>query len=180
MDAQMASRSFIMHWRNFVSISICSLLLTPAAWAIRPDTNPGVSVRIEALELAVSDLQVLVTTQQGEIVALENRLSGVTRGADPNTGQDTLTFSGMNVQIVNGMGTTESTNATGNLIIGYNEQRDWAGGANYRDGSHMLVIGNQHNYSAEAYGGMLIGRHNDVTGHFASVSGGAGNTASGL
>lgn len=115
---------------------------------------------------------------EARIAELEALLAGVTRGIDPNTGSDTLQFSGMNVQVVNGAGATDAINGTGNLIVGYNEIRDWEGGVNYRTGSHMIVVGYQHNYSNA--GGLLVGRHNDVTGPFASVSGGAGNLASGL
>lgn len=115
---------------------------------------------------------------EARIAELEALLAGVSRGIDPNTGHDTLQFSGMNVQIVNGVGTTDSLSGTGNLIVGYNEMRDWEGGVNYRTGSHMIVVGYQHNYNNA--GGLLVGRHNDVTGPFASVSGGAGNLASGV
>ena len=38
-------------------------------------------------------------------------------------GNDTLQFSGMNVQIVNRDGMTESMNGAGSLIVGYNESR---------------------------------------------------------
>ena len=58
---------------------------------------------------------------ENKIDALEELLAGVSRGVDPNTSQDTLTFTNMNVQIVNGSGGTDGeTTGTGNLIIGYN------------------------------------------------------------
>ena len=72
--------------------------------------------RFEALEARVSDLE-------SENAALKDLLYGVSRMIDPNTGQDTLRFSSMNVQIVNGNGTTfNNSNGTGNLIVGYNEE----------------------------------------------------------
>ena len=90
---------------------------------------------------------------EAKIDALEALLAGVSRGVDPNTSQDTLTFTNMNVQIVNGTGTTEEeTTGTGNLIIGYNEPRDESYAqvpcpsdvntefrCNRRTGSHMLA-----------------------------------------
>ena len=104
-------------------------------------------------------------------------LTGVSRGTDPNTGKDTLTFSNMNVQIVSGSGSTDaSTTGMGNLIIGYNELR---GSGDDRSGSHMLVIGQSNNYTASSYGGMVVGLHNETSNQHASISGGSYNKASG-
>ena len=50
----------------------------------------------------------------------------------------TLRISGLNVQIVNGEGATASTNALGNLILGYNEPSQETA---RRTGSHNLVLG---------------------------------------
>ncbi len=120
------------------------------------------------LEQRVADLETLVTD-------LENLLAGVSRINDPNTLQDTLRFSGMNVQIVNGTGTTDGTpDGTGNLIIGYNELR--FEGGDIRDGSHMLIVGDENNYSS--FGGIVVGFFNETVGEYASVSGGSFNVAS--
>ncbi len=113
---------------------------------------------------------------EARVAALEALLANVTRGQDPNTEQDTLTFTAMNLQLVSGSGATEGpVNGTGNLLIGYNELR---GGdeTDDRSGSHMLVIGRLNNYSS--YGGMVVGFFNATSGDHASVSGGTGNTAS--
>ena len=113
---------------------------------------------------------------QAEIDELTTLLAGVSRGTDPNTSQDTLTFTNMNVQIVSGSGTTDGeTNGKGNLIIGYNE----AGNPNgdNKTGSHMMVGGSYNNYNS--FGGMVVGIYNETSASFASVSGGASNTASG-
>src|SRR5690606_35194649 len=64
---------------------------------------------------------------------------------------ETAVFEGCNVQIVNGVGATDSTNALGNLIIGYNENQ--SGYA--RNGSHNLVVGRDHGYTS--YGGFVAG-----------------------
>ena len=114
---------------------------------------------------------------ESRIEELEGLLQDVSRLIDPNTGYDTVRFEGVNVQIVNGNGTTHGeTLGTGNLIIGYNELRDNEG--NYRDGSHMLVIGEANNYTSGSYGGMVVGSWNETSAPFASVSGGNSNTAS--
>ncbi len=107
------------------------------------------------------------------ITQLEALLANVTRLLV--NGQDTIRFSGVNVQIVNGSGNTgEPINGLGNLIVSYNELR---GSGDVRTGSHNVVVGRWHNYSS--YGGMVTGISNTISGPYASVSGGCGNTASG-
>jgi len=103
-------------------------------------------------------------------------LAGVTRLNDPdNFDMDTLRFTNMNLQIVSGTNSTNGlANGTGNLIIGYNEQR---ASGNDRSGSHMLVLGKRNNYSS--YGGIVAGFWSETSGKFSSVTGGYSNTASG-
>jgi hypothetical protein len=79
------------------------------------------------------------------------------------------------LRLLNGLGFTETTNGTGNLIVGYNEPRD--GGENRRTGSHNVVVGKQHNFSS--VGGVVVGLHNEISGTFAAVGGGVRNTAAG-
>ena len=119
-----------------------------------------------------------LSAMESRIEELEGLLQDVSRLIDPNTGYDTVRFEGVNVQIVSGSGTTDGeTSGTGNFIIGYNELRDDEG--NYRDGSHMLVIGGANNYTSDSYAGMVVGSWNETSAPFASVSGGNSNTASG-
>jgi hypothetical protein len=101
----------------------------------------------------------------------------------------TIRISGVNVQIVNGMGATNGnpnapdsvdaaltdTNCVGNLILGYNELR---GGGDDRTGSHNLVLGTRNNYSE--FGGIAGGYENGVDGIYASAVGGTFNHADGL
>ena len=86
-----------------------------------------------------------------------------------------VVITGANLRIVNGLGSTDTTNGLGNLIVGYNEER--GGGQDNRTGSHDVVIGSQHNFSS--FGGLIVGTRNEISGRFASVSGGEDNTASG-
>ena len=97
-------------------------------------------------------------------------------------GCKTLVVSGVNLQIVNGMDETATTNCLGNLIVGYNEDQvdgEWApfDAAGDRTGSHNLIIGKEHTYSN--YGGLVAGLGNTISGTFSSVSGGHVNTSSG-
>jgi hypothetical protein len=86
-----------------------------------------------------------------------------------------VVISGANLRIVNGLGRTETTNGLGNLIVGYSELR---GQNNVRTGSHNVAVGPFHNFSR--FGGLVVGRFNEISGDFASVSGGQLNTASGF
>ncbi len=154
--------------------------------------NANLQQAISTLQSDNANLQQSNTDLLQRVAALEAKLTPVTY----NDNQKKLLIEGVNVQIVNGAGTTDSTNSTGNLIIGYNEaatseicsigpyleQADceanggtWA--ANQRQGSHNVVIGDQHQYTR--YGGFVTGFRNVINGKIASVSGGTNNTASG-
>ena len=87
----------------------------------------------------------------------------------------TLRITGINVQVVNGQGTTNTTNGLGNLIVGYNELGNFNG--DDRTGSHNLVTGQANSFSS--YGGLVAGQGNTVSGRWSSVSGGQDNTAYG-
>jgi hypothetical protein len=93
----------------------------------------------------------------------------------------TLRLTGVNLQIVNGLEGTQTTNGSGNLIVGYEETRPAGAGVddnvNFRTGSHNIVVGMKHNYTS--YGGLVAGLENTVNGDFASISGGCTNTVTG-
>jgi len=123
------------------------------------------------------DLPLRVAELESQVEALLALLGGITRLDDPNTGQDTLRLTGMNLQVVSGAGVTgEIPNGTGNVIIGYNELSPDAA-LDSRSGSHMLVVGTNNSYSS--FGGMVVGSTNTASGAFASVSGGVLNEATG-
>jgi hypothetical protein len=114
------------------------------------------------------------------VAALEQLLQPFTR-----VGPEVV-LTGANLHIRNGLGRTNCTsepdepipdcpNGVGNLIIGYNERREF--GENIRTGSHNVVVGQQHNFSR--VGGLVVGDFNEISGDFAVVSGGQRNTASG-
>jgi hypothetical protein len=86
-----------------------------------------------------------------------------------------VVISGANLRIVNGLGTTDTTNGLGNLLVGYNEPR--GDGTDTQTGSHNVVVGKEHNFSR--FGGLVVGEHNEISGDFAVVSAGRLNTASG-
>src|SRR5215510_11442422 len=53
------------------------------------------------------------------MATLENKLSAMTFDGAANE----VVITGANLRIVNGLGSTETTNGLGNLIVGYNEPR---------------------------------------------------------
>ncbi|MFT7462772.1 MAG: hypothetical protein ACI9EF_001114 [Pseudohongiellaceae bacterium] len=102
----------------------------------------------------------------------------------------TLRISGINVQIVNGLGATNgntrnpftinlpntTVNGLGNLIVGYKELGNTMGYD--RTGSHNVVLGQSNSY--KSFGGQVGGRGNTITGLFAALTGGEKNHAKGF
>ena len=100
----------------------------------------------------------------------------------------TIRITGVNVQLVNGLGATNGnsalplsvdptetlTNGVGNLIVGYAETT--YGGVE-RTGSHSVLMGV--NGSHTSFGGIVSGAANRARAPHASAIGGSGNTASG-
>lgn len=99
------------------------------------------------------------------IVHLDDGNGGLTK---------TLRVEGVNLQVVNGAGKTDSKNGLGNLIVGYNELR---GQDNARTGSHNIVGGLKSNY--ESYGGQVVGWANWISSPYATVTGGSASRAMG-
>jgi hypothetical protein len=118
------------------------------------------------------------------VAALEDLLKHFSRKGNE------VFITGANLHLVNGLGLTGCTgaleepipdcpnpNGLGNLIVGYNEPRGDVAEKNIRTGSHNVVVGQHHNFSR--FGGLVVGFANEISGDFASVSGGRGSTASG-
>jgi hypothetical protein len=84
-------------------------------------------------------------------------------------GKPTIQLSGVNVQIVNGQGTTASTNGEGNLVVGYDENP----GNHAQTGSHDLILGEEQTFTS--YSGLVAGKRNTISGPFTSVLGGLNN-----
>jgi hypothetical protein len=133
--------------------------------------DPALEGRVAALEAEVAALEAEVEELRGlsgDVAELQALLAGVERNGD------TLTFSGMNVQVVNGLGNTYTENGLGNIVVGYNED---FGNDEIRTGSHFVVVGRDHTYTT--YGGIVVGYDNSVVAPYSSVSGGIHGIASG-
>ncbi len=119
----------------------------------------------------VKKLEKRIARMEKTIKKLSNLLQGVSRQ------KNELTFSGINLHVVNGTGKTAGkVNGLGNLIVGYNEPRT-GGHVAKHTGSHNVIVGSMHSYSS--YGGLVVGSTNTISGKYSAVSGGQWNTASG-
>ncbi|MEL6345062.1 MAG: hypothetical protein AAFV53_18250, partial [Myxococcota bacterium] len=87
-----------------------------------------------------------------------------------DTANDLVVYTGANVVIQNGDGSTDTENGVGNLVVGY--LGDSAGG----DGSHNIVIGDNHTWNS--YANLITGEGNAAEAPYAVLSGGQGNTGS--
>ena len=169
----------------------------------------------------INALQTSSTSQQASIdtletdnaslltdnAALQNFITTVIpylNGGMDGQGNPAVFFSGVNVLVNNGLGSTFTVNGTGNLIVGYNEEEVSNSGPNYCDttdsggsaftsqitcesvggvwtdvslktGSHNLIVGPRNGYTQ--YGGFIAGVGNVTAGVFASVSGGSNGIA---
>lgn len=76
-------------------------------------------------------------------------------------------FTGTNVHVRNGNGTTNSANALGNLIVGYNESN--AAHGQDRTGSHNIVVGRLHDFTS--FAGLIAGGSNRADGPASFIAG---------
>ena len=157
---------------GILAVALCALVLvfaTPRATAQQGGRGSNLLARVVALEATVA-------AQQGQIASLTSRNAVLEEKTQfMSVLGDTTLFSGTNVQVVNGLGSTILTNGLGNLIVGYNEFEAPFG--DERGGSHNIVVGIYHDYTA--VGGLVAGIRNNILESWASVTGGRFNTASG-
>jgi hypothetical protein len=190
--------------RNCASaITVFLLASAPAIAQHKP--RPTLEQRVSVLEAIVGAQAEQIDQLQDRIHRLRDRLLATERVIEDHraklacmsmTGNDVF-FTGCNVNIVNGLASTETTNGVGNLIVGYNEPTSvddhLPNSPSIRTGSHNLVMGTLNSYTS--YSGVVTGRKNairapnaNVTGsidstaaaEFAIVSGGIRNNASGV
>ena len=179
-----------------------AVLLGCSVWPVSAQSMPD---QIVALKAQISDLQNQIGSLQAGLMALNHNsvlaLNGV---LSYDAGTKTAIFTGANVFIVNGQGTTASANGLGNLIVGYNGPPNpypsltppFCTDGAYPDqasclsagqvwgntqkllGSHNVIIGDGHSYTS--FGGLAVGNTNIINRSYASVSGGQFNIASGI
>ena len=126
----------------------------------------------------------LAAIQANKALALGPYVSVTTAALNGVRGPHIL-FTGANVHVLSGSGATDDNvpsggalTGLGNLIIGYDEPVSAGGdGPQPRTGSHNLIVGAEHTW--QSFGGFVAGWRNLILAPWASVSGGAGNAASG-
>ena len=81
---------------------------------------------------------------------------------DDGTGNlvPTIRVNGANLQVVNGLGSTQTTNSAGNLIVGYNEPGNIRIG-DHRTGSHNISFGEGNSFSS--FGGLVGPKGNSIS-----------------
>src|SRR5258708_39209877 len=98
--------------------SAAAVLLACGVWPVSAQSVPD---QIAALKAQVSDLQNQVSSLQARFMTLnDNSVLDLNGVLSYDAGTRTVAFTGANVFIVNGQGTTASANGLGNLIVGYN------------------------------------------------------------
>lgn len=187
-----------------------SLMLSVSCWAqaggvsvphnFSPNTPAKaseVNANFAALVAKINQLENRIADLEGNsVIALDGVLKLGTYDADEQ--YPTAIFEGVNLQVVDGTGTTDGSHGAGNVIIGYNEfsgsspdfcsnpsfdnQLDCEIGGfiwdnNVHRGSHNLVLGKGNSF--DNYAGIVAGADNISNGTFASVLGGQVNTATG-
>jgi hypothetical protein len=174
--------------------------------AARGDLSAASTTR-ESLQVQLSALQQQVDAMKRQLDTLRADVGGLRANSvwdlngyltfEVSNGYPTAVFRGVNVQIVNGMGDTQTVNGTGNLIVGYNRPNTngfvcslgvtesaavclanggvWA--QSHKGGSHNIVGGDFNNYSS--WGGLVLGLENALSAPYTAVLGGARNRAEG-
>jgi len=134
---------------------------------------------VQDQQTQIDDLLARVETLESQNAAMAALLSGVSRNGS------TLVLTAMNLQIVNGLGSTDgdfgfgpTANGLGNLIVGYDEVTDGCtDDCELKTGSHSIIVGPRHEYTS--YGSVVVGVHHRALAPYASALGGTGNYVSG-
>ena len=135
----------------------------------------GIMLDTLTLEDAFLMMMAQIIELQGQVEALQ---ASVIPGLSDHVSvvnDETVLFSEVNLQVVNGQGTTSSVNGLGNLIVGYNESDSLT---TERGGSHNLVMGRWNQYNA--YSGIVHGLRNTVMNHESAAIAGSNNMVSGV
>jgi hypothetical protein len=130
------------------------LVLVPGlALADRPDVTGLKQQMIQLIKEVrnmrseLADTHAELTATRAELAVLKNNtvlgLDGLVTLIRDANGFETVRFSGVNLQVVNGEGVTDSLNGLGNVVIGYNNHDDIFSD---RLGSHNIILGDNQGY----------------------------------
>ena len=180
--------------------SAVTQLQEEAATAVTAADLDALDTRVTANEAEIATTRADVTANTNSLTTLQSSLNTLQTQADQNStdisglqdltqdisrevvdGHPSVLFTGVNVHVRSGQGTTGGfnfelqpiRNGRGNLIVGYNEAP--SSGSVIRTGSHNLVVGRGHEYTH--FGGVVAGYANEIRGPYANVLGGQRNVA---
>ncbi len=132
--------------------------------------------QVTTLTSQVSSLQTTLTAVQNNHALALGRYVSVDSSAENGLKGPHIIFSGANVHIESGSGSTVDTSGLGNLVVGYDEDSLAASTiVGHRSGSHNLVVGPQHEFTSS--GSVVFGYANFTSANYASISGGECNAA---
>jgi trimeric autotransporter adhesin len=170
---------------------VAATLIVPALAYAQGNPIAKLEAQVDALQNTVTALQTQVNTLQTQLSTVQsnNALAlGPFVSVDPNSENGVagpnIKFTGANIHILSGSGTTDdnllnggSLTGLGNLIIGYDEVYvAFPRGTTGRGGSHNLVVGRFHNFTS--VGGLIGGETNTINAAWASITGGNHNLVS--
>jgi hypothetical protein len=140
--------------------------------------------QLKALQAQVTALQASVSALQHNSVQSIAPYVSVDFNVENGVKAPNITFHGANIHIVNGSGSTASTNGLGNLIIGYDESSTTAIPASAlaagdRGGSHNLVMGSGNKFTTWASSGIVNGDANLLNAREGVILTGNGNRITG-
>ncbi len=136
----------------------------------------ALQAQVTSLTSQVSSLQTTLTAVQNNHALALGPYVSVDSSAENGLKGPHIIFSGANVHIESGSGSTVDSSGLGNLVIGYDEDSMAASTIDgNRSGSHNLVVGPQHEFTSS--GSVVFGYANFTSVKFASVTGGECNTA---
>ena len=180
-----------------IKIKAILLLLTGLFFSLAVSAQTSTLQRLEA---KIAELEAVVLKQQASIDRIRrNRILNLQSYVKKQG--NTIIFEGVNLQVTNGSGFTNTSNATGNLIIGYDETstssrfqvpdvcsngrfetaedctiNNHVWGKAQKTGSHNLIVGSGHSYTQSA--GVVFGAANAINGANSVVLGGSENVSS--
>lgn len=180
---------------NFRTAALCGAIMLAYQAAHAQSPIAALAARVSALEATVATQQASIANLAAQVATLQStsasqRAAITAVGAKvtaletsnvmglnnyitvtTTAGKTRVLFNAVNLQVVNGLGGTETTNGVGNVIIGYDEVSP----TTEKSASHSLVLGRENSYTG--YGGMVTGFRNRIRSAYSSVLSGTSNVA---
>ncbi|MBI5279315.1 MAG: hypothetical protein HY854_22980 [Burkholderiales bacterium] len=162
------------HAQNPIAALAARVSALEATVAAQQASIATLAAQVATLQGTSASQQSALTTLGAKVTAVEtSNVMGLNNHVTVTTaaGKTRVRFNAVNLQVVNGLGATDTTNGVGNVIIGYDE----ASPTSEKTASHSLVLGRENSYSG--YGGIVTGFKNRIRSAYSSILSGASNVA---